>query len=106
MSDLQVLLDIALQLLVLELVSVVHLKELQLGAFLESDFVILRSVIWQPFHMLGFERQMSLIFCQDLPCLVVLFRVVVVRKFAIGRDFGHFRVFHPFLEPGVAILVD
>ena len=45
MSDLQVFFDIALQLLILELVGMIHLKELQLGAFLKSDFVILRSVI-------------------------------------------------------------
>ncbi len=45
MSDLQVFLDIALQLLVLELVSIIHLKELQLDAFFKSNLVILRSVI-------------------------------------------------------------
>ncbi len=45
MSDLQVFLDVALQLLVLELVSVIYLKELQLDAFFKSDFVILKSII-------------------------------------------------------------
>ncbi len=56
--------------------------------------------------MLGFKRRMSLIFCQDFPYLVVLFRVIVVREFAIGYNFGHFYMLYLFLESGVSIFVD
>ncbi len=45
MSDLQVPLNVVLQLFVLELVNMIYFKELQLGVFLKSDFVILRSMI-------------------------------------------------------------
>jgi hypothetical protein len=44
-SDPKVLVEIVLQFLILEFVSVIHLEELQLGAFLKLDLVILRSVI-------------------------------------------------------------
>ena len=56
MPYLEVGLKIPLQLYILEFVSMVHLKELQLGAFLELDYVILRSMVWQPLHMFGVER--------------------------------------------------
>ncbi len=36
---------IPLQLYILEFVSIVHLEELQLGAFLKLNYVILKSVV-------------------------------------------------------------
>ncbi len=45
MLYLEVSLKIPLQLCILEFVSVVHLEELQLSAFLELDRVILRSIV-------------------------------------------------------------
>ena len=45
MSYLKIALEIALQLLILKFVGVIDLKELQLGAFLKFDLVILRSVV-------------------------------------------------------------
>ncbi len=56
--------------------------------------------------MFGFERQVSLIFRRDLPRLVVLLRVIVVREFAVDRDFGHFCMLYLFLESGVSMFVD
>ena len=41
----KIALKIALQLLILKFVSVVDLEELQLGAFLKFDLVVLRSVV-------------------------------------------------------------
>ena len=76
----------------------VYLEELQLGPILEFDLVVLRSVVWQPFYVLGFERWVSLVFCRELPCLVVLFRALVVRELAAGLSFGHFGLGDLFLE--------
>ena len=45
MSDLEVLIDIVVQLLFLEYISIIDFEELQLGAFLELDLVILRSIV-------------------------------------------------------------
>ncbi len=45
MLYLKVSLKIPLQLYILEFVSVVYLEELQLGAFLELDYMILRSIV-------------------------------------------------------------
>ncbi len=45
MPYLKVSLKIPLQLYVLKFIRVVHLEELQLGAFLELDRVVLRSVV-------------------------------------------------------------
>ena len=45
MPYLKVSLKIPLQLYILEFVSIVHLKELQLGAFLKLNYVILRSIV-------------------------------------------------------------
>ena len=41
----KIALKIALQLLILKFVSIVDLKELQLGAFLKFDLVVLRSIV-------------------------------------------------------------
>ncbi len=45
MPYLEVSLKIPLQLYILEFVGVVHLEELQLGAFLKLDYVIPKSVV-------------------------------------------------------------
>ena len=102
----EIALEIALQLLVLKFVGVIDLEELQLGAFLEFDFVVLRSVVWQPFYVFGVERRVPLVFCRDFPRFVVPLRALVVRELAAGRDFGHFGVLDPFLELRVPVVVD
>ena len=56
MPYLEVSLKIPLQLYILEFVSVVHLKELQLDAFLKLDCVIPRSIVWQPLYIFSVER--------------------------------------------------
>ena len=68
--------------------------------------MILRSVVWQPFHVLGVERRVSLVLRRDLPRFVVPFRALVVRELAAGRDFSRLGICDLFLELRVPVVVD
>ena len=68
--------------------------------------MILRSVVWQPFYMLGVERRVSLVLRRDLSRFVVPLRTLVVRELAAGRNFGRLGVYDLFLELRVLVVVN
>jgi len=56
MPDLEIRLKISLQLYVLKLVSIVYLKELQLGSLLKFDLMVLRPIVWESLHIFYVKR--------------------------------------------------